>query len=314
MLKRLVFMAVQSIRSFGADDCLSLAAVVAFYAALSLAPVLTISLTLLDKTAGESLDAKQQIMNQVQHLAGPAGARAVQDILDHGGSQRGRGMAAVVGVITLLFGATAVFAALQKAMNRIWCVEPTRGRQFSTWIRKRLLSLGMLLAIGLLLLVSLVLALVINLAADSMSGLLPGSQALWKLAGFASGLLIVGLLFAMIFKVLPDAEVAWRDVWIGAAVTAVLFALGRAMMGLYLRHSDVGSAYGAAGSLVVLLLWVYYSSMIMFLGAEFTEVYAAMGGRRISPSAHAVVNRSKRPEGTLHPPGEDQCNGRPATV
>ena len=314
MLKRLWFMAVQSVRSFAADDCLSLAAVVAFYAALSLAPVLAISLTVLDKVAGEDLNAKQQIMEQVYRLAGPPGARAVQDILDHAGTGRGRGLAAVVGVVTLLFGATAVFAALQAAMNRIWCVEPVPGRQLSAWIRKRLLSLGMLLALAALLLASLVMSLVINLAADSMSGLLPGSQGLWKLAGFLSGLLIFGLLFAIIFKVLPDANVAWRDVWIGAAVTAVLFALGRAMIGLYLRHSEVGSAYGTAGSLVVLLLWVHYSSMIMSLGAECTEVSAGMSGRGSSPAAHAVINRSKRPEGILRPHEEDQCEGKPASV
>jgi membrane protein len=191
-------------------------------------------------------------------------------------------------VVTILFGATGVFVELQTALDRIWNVEPRPGAGIWGFVKTRLLSFGMILGIGFLLLVSLVVATAVTAVGVWATGLLPGAKVLVEGLTFVVSFGLTTLLFAMIFKVLPDVEIAWGDVWIGAAATALLFTLGKFLIGLYLAKSSVASTYGAAGSLVIVLLWIYYSSQILFLGAEFTQVYAGRYGSNIRPSKHAV--------------------------
>ncbi len=216
-------------------------------------------------------------------------------------------IATIIGVVTILFGATGVFVQLQSALNRIWNVEPKPGAGIWSFVRTRLISFGMILGIGFLLLVSLVLSAAVSAVGTWATGLLPGSETLVNILTFAVSFVLTTLLFAMIYKVLPDVEIGWRDVWIGAGVTAFLFTVGKSLIGLYLAKSSVASTYGAAGSLVVLLLWVYYSSQILFLGAEFTQVYATRYGSRIRPSKHAVPVVEKKERVSLRewPPAKD---------
>jgi membrane protein len=197
-------------------------------------------------------------------------------------------LATIVGVVTILFGATGVFVELQTSLDKIWDVQPRPGSGIWGFVKIRMLSFGMVLGIGFLLLVSLVVTTAVTAVSAWALGLLPGAKVLVEALTFVVSLGLITLLFAMIFKVLPDVEIAWRDVWIGAASTALLFTLGKFLFGLYLAKSSVASTYGAAGSLVIVLLWIYYSAQILFLGAELTQVYATHYGSNIRPSKHAV--------------------------
>jgi membrane protein len=188
----------------------------------------------------------------------------------------------------LLVGASGVFGQLQASLNTIWGVKPKPGRGVFGIIQDRLLSFGFTLVVGFLLLVSLLLTAGMALMADWIGGLMPGSEALAYILNIVLSLSMITLLFATIFKFLPDAKIAWHDVWIGAFLTALLFTIGKFALGIYLGKSGVASSYGAAGSLIVLLLWVYYSSQILFFGAEFTQVYANRFGLRVAPADNAV--------------------------
>jgi membrane protein len=202
----------------------------------------------------------------------------------------GKGLWAVsVGIVTLIVGATAVFGELQSALNRIWDVEakPDRGVIMSL-IVDRLRSFSIAVCVGFLLLVSLVISAVISGLQNYMNHWLPGIPWVWQAANVVASFFVVAALFAMIYKFLPDVVISWRDVWIGAAVTALLFSAGKYLIGIYLGQTATASAFGAAGSLVVLLFWVYYSAQISFLGAEFTQVYARRYGLGIRPKQHAA--------------------------
>jgi membrane protein len=202
--------------------------------------------------------------------------------------QGGSIVATIIGVVTLLFGASGVFGELQDSLNTIWEVQPKPGLGFFATLKKRFFSFAMVLGVGFLLLVSLV----ISAALAALGGMLGGAQEdqslIWKAINFAISFGVTTLLFALIYKILPDAKVQWRDVWIGAVVTALLFSIGKAALGWYLARPTTTSSYGAAGSFVALLLWVYYSAQILFLGAEFTQVYAKMYGSKIQPDEDAV--------------------------
>ena len=184
-------------------------------------------------------------------------------------------------------GRARVFGQLQTSLNAIWDVEPKPGRGILGLVRDRILSFGFILVVGFLLLVSLLLTAAVAVVAQWF-GMLPAMEALAQILNFVVSLAVITLLFAMIFKFLPDAKIAWHDVWIGAFITALLFTVGKFALGLYLGKSGVGSSYGAAGSLIVLLLWVYYSSQILFFGAEFTQVYANRFGSHVAPTDNAV--------------------------
>jgi membrane protein len=203
-------------------------------------------------------------------------------------------LAAILGVLTLVIGSTAVFGELQAALNQIWDVKvaPKHG-VIGSLVRDRLLSFGVVIGIGFLLLVSLVLSAVVAAAQDWLAEGIPGLEWLWQFVNLALSFALTTVLFVLMYKVLPDVELAWRDVFVGAAMTAMLFGIGKFVIGLYLGRASVGSYYGAAGSFVVLLVWVYYSALVCFFGAEFTHVYAKRMGVGILPQEHAEREGNK---------------------
>ena len=270
------------------DDAPSLGAALAYYTVFSLAPLMTIAIAIAGFFFGKEA-AQGQIFDELRVLLGEEGGKAIEEMVQSASAQPTVGVVAtVISVIILLFGASGVFGQLQASLNRIWGVKPKPGRGVLGMIQDRLLSFGFTLVVGFLLLVSLLLTAGIALVADLAGGLMPASETLTQLLNFVLSLAIITLLFAMIFKFLPDAKIAWRDVWIGAFLTALLFTVGKFALGLYLGKSSVASSYGAAGSLIVLLLWVYYSSQILFFGAEFTQVYANRFGSCVAPADNAV--------------------------
>jgi membrane protein len=277
------------------DDALQLGASLSYYTIFSLAPLLLVVIAVAGLVYGREA-VQGQLVGQLRGLVGEQGGEAIQTMVANAGLHGSGGvLATVIGVITILFGATGLFVALQDSLNRIWEVEARPGQGLKGFLMNRFISFGMILGVGFLLLVSLVLSAAMAALGEWATGLMPGAEVLVSILTFIVSLALETLLFAMIFKVLPDVKIAWRDVWIGAAATALLFTLGKLLIGLYIAHSSVASTFGAAGSVVILLLWVYYSSQILFLGAEFTQVYASHYGSRIEPDEHAVpVVREKR--------------------
>ncbi|HEY4575677.1 MAG TPA: YihY/virulence factor BrkB family protein [Thermoanaerobaculia bacterium] len=277
----------ESFQEWQKDGALDLGAALAYYTIFSLAPLLLVALAV----AGLLWDRGQiqgQLIAQMQDLMGPQGAQAIQTMLANAGQHRSGVLASVLAVVTILFGATGVFVQLQNALNKVWNVEARPGLGVWSFVKTRLISFGMVLGIGFLLLVSLVVSTAVSALGKWAAGMLPGSETLMQVVTFVVSFAFITLLFALMFKFLPDVEIAWRDVWIGAVMTALLFTLGKFLIGLYLGKSSVASTYGAAGSLVIVLLWIYYSSQILFLGAELTQVYATHYGSQIKPSKHAV--------------------------
>jgi membrane protein len=279
----------ETFEEWSADKAPRLGAALAYYSIFSLAPLLIIAIAIGGLLFGAAA-AHGQISAQIRDTIGPTGAQAVEEMLAHVHNTDSGVWATVVGVVTLLIGAAGVFGQLQDALNTIWKVEPKPDRSWGAVIRERFLPFTMVLGTGFLLLVSLILsALLAALGRFLTPQSLPGGAWLWLLlnALLSFGFLVV--LFALMYKELPDVRIAWADVWIGAGVTALLFTLGKFLIGLYLGQSSVASAYGAAGSLVLILVWVYYSAQIFLFGAEFTRVYATRHGRRIEPSDNAML-------------------------
>ena len=264
-------------------------AALAYYTVLSLVPLLVVIIAMIGLIFGREA-AQGYILEQIGSLVGPQSAQAIKDMIQRA-SEPSTGIAATtVATVTLLAGSSGVFAQLQDSLNTLWGVEPKEGRGLWGVIRDRFLSVTALLGTGFLLLVSLVLSATVAALGKWFGGYLPASEVLLQALELLLSLAVITGLFAMIFKVLPDAEIAWSDVWMGAFMTSLLFTIGKFAIGLYLGKSDVGSAYGAAGSLVILLVWVYYSAQILLFGAEFTQVYANNLGSRIVPSQNAVVS------------------------
>jgi membrane protein len=232
--------------------------------------------------------AQERIVAQFSSLIGADSAEALQAMIANARHPSESVAAAVFGVIILLFGASGVFGQLQDALNTIWEVAPRPGRGILGVIKDRFFSFTMVLGVSFLLLVSLIISAALAAVGEFVTALLPGLVILAQMLSLLISLSAVTVVFALIFKVVPDVEIDWSDVWMGAAVTAVLFVLGQFAIGLYLGNSDVTSTYGAARALVVILLWVFYSAQILFLGAEFTQVYANMYGSRIIPADNAV--------------------------
>lgn len=275
-------------REWWEDNIFTLAASLAFYTIFSLSPILLISVEIVGFIFSREA-ARQQIIQQMQALAGPQGGAAVAEVLNSIGPLGGSWSAILLGVLVIIAGSTAVFANLQGALNQVWDVKPDPRRSiFKGLLRSRVRSFALVLAVGFLLLLSLVFSAFLSASQAHFSTLIPGGTLLWRLADFGASFIIVTLLFAMIYRYLPDVQITWRDVGIGAVVTAFLFSLGKSLIGFYLGRTALASTYGAAGSFVVMLLWIYYSALISFFGAEFTQVYARRYGSRIRPEAHAV--------------------------
>jgi membrane protein len=265
------------------DDVPSMGAALAYYTLFSLAPLLLIVISVAGLVFGQEA-ARGEIESQLRTLMGEPGANAVQALLASVGKPSESTQATLLGVLLLLIGATTVFGELQSALDRIWRVPATAPvRGWLHLIRARLLSFGMILAIGFLLMVSLVLSAALATMERLWSPLFGGWISLASASNAAAGFVLVTAMFALIYKVMPRAQVLWRDVWTGALFTALLFSLGKALIGVYIGRSGIASGFGAAGSLVVVLLWVYYSAQIFLIGAEFTWVYANLFGSRKPP-------------------------------
>lgn len=287
MSARTVFSLVKTtLVEWSEDRAPRMGAALAYYTVFSLAPLLIISISIAGFVFGEEA-ARGEVFDVMHSLVGPEGAAAVQAMVDEAAHSEGRGTAAVVGIGVLLFGASNVFAQLQAALNQIWKVAPKKRTGLVNFLKTRLLSMGMVLGIGFLLMVSLLLSAAIAAAGTYLEALLPGTETAWSLFHTGLSLAVFTFLFGAIYKILPDARIRWHDVWIGALVTAVLFSLGRYLIGIYIGNAAIGSVYGAAGSIIILLVWVYYSAQILFFGAEFTQVYASRHGG-IQPERYAV--------------------------
>jgi membrane protein len=290
---------------FMEDKAMQQGAALAFFSILSMAPLLVISIAVA-ALVFDAQTAREQLVSQLTELVGPEGGEAIKTMLDNAQQPETGTLAAVLGIVTLLFGASGVFGQLQDALNTIWEVKPKEGQGIWGFIRNRFLSLTMVLGTGFLLLVSLILSTMISGLGTYLETVVPGMEAIWHVLNFLITMVVVTLLFAMIFKFLPDVKVAWSDVWVGAIVTAVLFAIGKLLIGLYLGKSGMGSTYGAAGSLVVLIVWIYYSAQILFFGAEITQVYARRYGSRIVPArgAEPITQEARAQQGLS--PGKQQ--------
>lgn len=287
-----------STQEFLEDDCPTQAAALSYYTVFSLPPLLMVLLLILGSLV-DPRDIRGQLEMQMGALMGPAATAQIRAILVQL-HQPGSGgtLTTILSVGGLVLGATGAFGQLQAALNRAWGVAPDPNQGgIRPFLIKRLFSFGMILSVAFLLLVSLVLSAVLSAFGDALGRMLPEglSTTLLQVLNLGISLFVITALFAAIFKVLPDARVEWRDVWVGAAATALLFVLGKFLIGFYIGRSNPGQAFGAAGSLAVLLVWVYYSSMIVLFGAEFTEAWVLRRGGRIAPERGAVrVMEEKR--------------------
>jgi membrane protein len=264
------------------DRAAQLAAALSFYAILSLSPLLVIIVSVVGLVVGQQA-ARSQFMQSAQQLIGPEGTQALQTLFENANGSSSGTIATIIGAVTLVITASAVFAQLQTALNIIWNVEPPARSNLKAILqvaRKRVFSFAMVILIGVLLLASLVASTLVSSLDSIIDNLLPNTLALSRILNFVVSFLLITVLFALIFRVLPDVSITWRSVWLGAAVTSLLFGLGQVAIGLYLGQSSLASPYGAAGSFVVLLVWIYYSTQIFFLGAEFTKVYAEWYGEK----------------------------------
>jgi len=275
----------ETVQEWREDQASQLAAALVYYTAVSIAPLLVLVVVVVGFLLGKQA-AQSQLLGQLRSAVGPQGAQFLQTVLTNAQQPTLASLAGLLSLLTLLWGSTNVFSQLQSSLNAIWNVAPKTNRGLWGTIKDRLLSFSLVLGIAFLLLISLILSTVLTVLSNSLHDWLRGADWLWQGVNFVFSFLIITGLFAAIYKVLPDAEITWRDVWLGAAVTALLFTVGKFLLGLYLAHA--GTAYGAVGSLAVFLLWVYYSAQILFLGAEFTQVYARHYGHGIQPAANAV--------------------------
>lgn len=279
----------QAFQAWNQDKASRLAAALAYYTIFSIAPLLILVIAIASLFF-DSAAVREQIMGQMQSLIGGNSADFVKTVLDNANRPGGESgwVASVISLGLLIVGATGVLTQLQISLNTIWSVEARPDIGLKNLLRKRLLSLGMILVIGFLLLVSLVVSSVVAGFSDYLQMLVPGLGSIVQLLNFLVSFGVTTLLFAMMFKFLPDVLIAWGDVWFGAIATAILFSLGKFLIGLYLGNSGLGSTYGAAGSVVILLLWVFYSAQILFFGAELTQIYASRFGSKIIPNQYAV--------------------------
>src|SRR2546430_524152 len=289
------------------DNVPRLGAALSYYTVFALSPLFVIVLFIGSLWFNKS-SVREALFNQLAGIIGTQGASAIQSVL--GGSMpHNHGLlASAIAIITLLLSATGLFIELQSDLNTIWGVEENSGLGVWGFIKNRLLSFAMVVGIGFLLLVSLIVSAALAAFASYIGGIMPGLGTIWMVMHALTSFCVITVLFAMIFKVLPDVKIAWREVWIGAVITALLFTGGKFLLGLYLGRSSTVSAYGAAGSIVLILLWVYYSAQILFFGAELTQAYTRRVGARLEPKNHArwISQPEKKPKSIVRPPGRKE--------
>jgi membrane protein len=281
----LKYLVIQSFKEWSEDKASRLAASLAYYTIFSIPPLLIIILAITGQIFD---DAQARITAEINGFIGETGGEAVVAILDNASRPEGTIIATIVSVVVLFLGASGVFGQLQDALNTIWEVQADPNRGFLGTIKDRFFSFTMVLGTGFLLLVSLIISASLAALNEFITGIVPEAVILATIINFVVSFAIITFLFALIYKVVPDVKINWRDVWIGAAVTALLFTLGKWANIFYMERSAPASTYGAAGSLIIILLWVYYSAQILFLGAEFTQVYANRYGSRLVPERGAI--------------------------
>ena len=288
ILKNIWPLLKETFNAWNGERTRTMAAALSYYTVFSFAPLLIIAMAITGQVFGEA-DMQRYIFAQLQATIGQESAQTLFGMIKGAFKPSTGIIATVVGVATLLLGAAIVFDQLQTSLNAIWEVKVKTRRFVTSLIRERLLSFLMILVVGALLLMSLLVSTSLAALGHVLSGYMSELKFVFQVLDFVVSVMITTFLFAMIFKILPDVKSQWNDVWIGAIATALLFSIGKILIGMYLGIRSLASAYGAAGSLVVLLLWVYYSAQIFFFGAELTHVYATKYGSDPSPDKNAVV-------------------------
>jgi membrane protein len=264
------------------------AAALAYYTAFSLAPFLVICIGFASLIVGKD-SAQNQMLLQIGGIVGSQSAGQIHLMVENASKPSTSIIATIIGIALFLFGMTGVFGQLRDGLNTIWGVREKSQPSIRKKIQSRFFSFTTIMGVAFIFLVSLVLSTLITAWSEYMSSTLPGFELVWIVIDFVVSFVITSVLFAVLFKTLPDVLLQWKDIWIGAIVTALLFSIGKFCLELYLSHNDIGSLYGAAGSLIVILVWVYYSSQILFFGAEFTKVYSVANGKSIAPAKNYVL-------------------------
>ncbi len=305
--KNIFAMVKDSGSEFIENNSFRLAGALAFNAIFSIPPLLIIIIRAAGYFWGEEA-VSGELSNQISSAVGASAAKEVESIIQNAHTSESSGIAFWISIGVLIFASTTFFATLQESLNSVWNLKPKPTNGIMKMIKVRLFSFGIVLSIALLMLVSLLLSAAISILSDYLSSIFPGiSIFIIKLIDFAISAGVISVLFALIYKYLPDAIIRWKDVWVGAIVTALLFALGKFLISFYISKSDPGSAYGAAGSIIIILIWIYYSSLIVFFGSELAQQYAERFGQSIRPKQHAVF--VKEVEVTEH--DNDKSSGRP---
>lgn len=280
-------------QDFMSDQGMKLSAALSYYTIFSLAPMLLVMISVLSIFFGH--DAIQgELFDQIRGLVGNDAASQLQDIIKNAELSNKSGVAAAIGIGTLLLGATGVFAEIQSSINFIWSIEARPEKGWLRYLRTRLISFSLILALGFLLIVTLGVNSLVDLLSSQLEEYFSeASVVIFYIFNLAIALVLITTLFAVIFKILPDGQLRWKECFIGAAFTAILFGIGKFLISFYIGKSDLGATYGASASIIILLSWIYYSSIILYFGAEFTKVYANSDGVRIVPSQQAVLIEKK---------------------
>ena len=293
-------MAIHKVRSLGKalrnatigfidDNAFKLSASLSYYTVFALGPLIMIIISLAGIFFREKEKVNEKVYAQLTELVGAESALQIQDIIVNIQNSQNTNTGAIIGLIILFIGATGVFTEMQDSINYIWSVKAKPKKSWLKFIINRLLSFSLIVSMGFILLVSLILSALLTLLSDRLMQLLPGyTIAFFEIVNTAIILIVNTVLFTVIFKILPDAVIAWKDAIVGALLTAVLFLTGKFLIGYYIGHSNLGLTYGAAASVIILLTWVYYSAMILYFGAEFTKMYALQSGSGIKPKQTAV--------------------------
>jgi membrane protein len=286
-VKRAWELVKNSAKGWSDDNASRLAAGLAFYTVLSIAPLLVLAVAVAGWVFGEEA-ARGQIATELSSIVGEQAGEGIQTMLTHAEKPDDSALGSVLGGLVLLFGASGVFGELQAALNAIWRVKPKPGRGIWGAVKDRFFSFSLVLGVAFLLLVSLLVSAGLSAMGAYLSHALPGGEVLWQVLNTVISVVVITGLFAVLFKLLPDVKIQWRHVWLGALVTALLFTVGKYALGLYLGRASVASPNGAAGSVVVLVIWVYYAAQILFFGAEFTREHALQKGAKLEPAPDAV--------------------------
>ena len=304
-------MTKNTVGQFMENNSFRLAAALAYNTIFSLPPLLLIIISAAGAIWGEKA-VTGRLSNEMAGMVGAKGAEAIETMIQNVHLSGGTGLASAIGVATLVFAATTFFVTLQDSLNSIWNVKAKPKNNMLKVAKDRFLSFGLILSIALLMLVSFVITAVLTIFTDKLQEIFPTIAVVFiHILNIAVSLAFITLLFALIYKYLPDAIIRWKDVWVGSFLTAVLFVLGRFLISWYLGQGSIGSAYGAAGSIIIILVWIYYSSLIIFFGCEFTQQYAESFGERIRPKSHAVAIEIRE---VPFEKSDDRKAGRPPAV